>query len=140
VKKLILLPFLFIATNSFANELHNFSEVKSAITMGKSIHIVTDFAKCSSSKKEAFQATQIGAFTPNEIQVVDTHIATSFMHFTLNNPSFPNVSIYEFARYTITDDNNLNLSYQALDARNYSPLTEKASFNCKMNVGVKIYD
>lgn len=140
MKKRILLPFLFLATNSFADELHNFAEVKSAIMMGKSIHIVTDFTKCSSSKKEAFQSTLIGVFTPNEIQIVNTHIVTSFMHFTLNNPSFPNVSIYEFVRYNITNDNNLNLSYQALDARNYSPLAEKASFNCKIDDAVKIYD
>jgi hypothetical protein len=140
VKKLILLPFLFIATNSFAHKLHNFSEIKSAITRGETIHIVTDFAKCSSPKKEVFQSTHIGVFTPNEIQVIDTRIVTSFMHFTLNNPNFPDESIYEFVSYTMTDDNNLNLSYQVLDARHYFPLTEKASFNCKIDVGVKIYD
>lgn len=140
MKKIILLISLLAVTNSFADKLHNFVEVKSAITIGKPIHIVTDFAKCSSSKKEVFQLTHIGMFTPNEIQIVDTHIVTSFMHFTLNNPSFPNVPIYEFIGYNITHDNDINLSYQALDARNYSPLTEKASFNCKIDVGVKIYD
>jgi hypothetical protein len=62
------------------------------------------------------------------------------MHFTLNNPNFPKVPLYEFVRYTFTDDNNLNLSYQVLDAQNYSPLTEKASYICKLDVGVKIYD
>ena len=140
MKKLVLISFLFIATNSFAGELHNFSEIKSAVTTGKSIHIATDFVKCSTSKKEALLSAHVGVFTPNEIQVIDTHIATSFMHFTLNNPSFPDVPVYEFVRYTITDDNNLNLSYQALDARNYAPLTKKASFNCKIDMGVKIYD
>lgn len=139
MKKRSLLFLLLAATNSFADTLHNFSEVKSAIIRGKAIHIITELEKCASSQKETSQVTWVGAFTPNEIQIVDTHIATSFMHFTLNNPRFPDASIYEFVRYKFADDNTLNLSYQVLDAHNYSPLTEKKNFICKIDVGVKIY-
>lgn len=131
---------MFIGANSFAGELHNFAEVKSAVTTGKSIHIATDFAKCSASKKDALQSTHVAVFTPNEMQVVDTRISSSFMHFTLNNSEFSDTPVYEFVRYTIMDDNNLNVSYQALDARSYSPLREKMTFNCKIDTGVKIYD
>jgi hypothetical protein len=142
VKKLLLTPFLFVAitANSFANELHHFSEVKSAVMQGKAIRIITDFSKCSSFNKETVPPIRVGGFTPNKIQVIDSRILTSFTHFTLSDPRFPDRAVFEFVRYVLTEDNNLTLSYQTLDARNYAVLTEKVSFNCKMGTGFKVYD
>lgn len=54
------------------------------------------------------------------------------MYFTLNDPYFPTKPVYEYIRYTMTSDNNLNLSYQALDATTYMPLTDKFLFDCKI--------
>ncbi len=140
MNKIIILLLLLVTANCFSGELHNFLEVKSAVVAGKGIHIVTDFTKCTPSKNQVFQATQIGIFTPNEMQVVDSRITTSFMHFTLNNPSFPDRPIDEFVKVAMTDDNNLTLSYQALDARDYALLADKMSISCQIDVGAKIYD
>ncbi len=139
MKKLLVAPFLFFATTSFSGELHNFAEVKSAVITGKQIHIATDFTKCTSSNKNGAYG-MVGIYAPTELQALDTRIVTSFMHFTLNNPGFLDKPVYQFVKYTISDDNNLTLSFQVLDARNYSPLSEKKSYVCKLDDGVKIYD
>lgn len=139
MKNLILLASLLISTNVFCKELHNFDQVKAAIITGKTIHIVLDFSKCSFQNKSA-KHLSIGIFNPNAIQIINNNIATSFMHFTLNNPSFPEKPVYEFVRYTITEDNNINLISQVLDAKTYTPMTDKISLNCKIDNGAKIYD
>lgn len=139
MKYLALLASLLISTNSIAIELHNFNEIKAAIITGKTIHIVIDFSKCSASNKEITPSMGIGVFTPNTIAITD-HIATSLTHFTLNNPSAPGKPVYEFVRYTVTDDNNVALTGQVLDAVNYTPISDKFSFNCRLEAGVKIFD
>ena len=139
MKKLALLASLLISTNSIAGELHNFNEVKTAIVTGKTIHIAINFSRCSASNKGMTQSMSIGVFTPNAIAITD-HIATSLTHFTLDNPSFPGKPVYEFVRYTITGDNNVNLTDQVLDAVNYTPISDKVSFNCKLETGAKIFD
>lgn len=137
MKKLILSLFLLMATNAFARELHHFSEVKKALTKGKSIRIAVNFVQCLSSKKPS--AFHIGLFSPNEIQIMQGRIAASLTHFTLDNPKFPNTPVYEFVKYLFTQDDNLALSSQVLDARNYSVLSDKFSMNCKIGEGVTVY-
>lgn len=139
MRKLFLLTSLLISTNSFSDELHNFNELKSAVMTGKTIRVAVDFLKCSSANK-GDEPVSIGVFTPNAIHVANDHVAASLTHFTLNDPSFPGKPVYEFVSYTIADDNNLNLTDQVLDAVNYTPLSDKFSFNCKIDSGVKIYD
>jgi hypothetical protein len=139
MKKLILLTSLLSATNCFANALHNFDEIKTAVITGKTIHIVIDFSKCSMPSKQMTRSVVIGAFTPNAIQIVNDHIATSLTHFTLTNPSFPEKPVYEYIKYTITDKNNVNVTHQVLDAANYTSLSNISSFNCKIESGAQIY-
>ncbi len=142
MRKLLLLSLLLMVTNTFADELHNFDQVKSAVTTGKSIRIAIDFSKCSTEKNSLLQdINNMGVFTPNEI-VIDKfgRISTSLMHFTLNDQIFPAKPVYQFLRYTMTSDNNVNLSFQVLDATNYSSLTDKVSFDCKLDAAAKVYD
>lgn len=139
MKKLILIPFLFISTHVFAHQLHHFSDLKKALAKGHLIRIAVDFAACSASEKGS-PSFHLGLFTPNAIQVMDSRIVTSLTHFTIGNAKFPDLPIYEFIKYTLTDNDNLNLSHQILDARNYSALSEKFSMDCKIGAGVKIYD
>ncbi|MHB1948286.1 MAG: VirK family protein [Gammaproteobacteria bacterium] len=141
MRKLVLLSLLAITTNTFADELQTFDQVKSAVTTGKSVRIAIDFSKCATDNKSFSQdKNNIGIFTPNEI-IVDNNgrIVTSLMHFTLNNTNFPAKPVYQFVRYTLTSDNKVNLSYQVLDATNYAILTETVSVDCKVNMGAKIY-
>lgn len=141
MRKLVLLSLLFITTNALADELRNFDQVKSAVTTGKSLRIAIDFAKCVMDKNAYSQdKSNIAIFTPNEI-VIDNNdrIVTSLTHFTLNNSNFPAKPVYQFVRYTLTADNNVNLAYQILDAKNYSILADTVSVDCKISSGAKIY-
>lgn len=141
MKKLFLLSLLAITTNSFANELHDFDQIKSTVTNGKSIRIAIDFSKCTTENTSfSKDKNNIAIFTPNEI-VVDNNdrIVTSLMHFTLYNSNFPAKPVYQFIRYTLTADNNVNLAYQILDAKNYALLADTVTVDCKINVGAKIY-
>lgn len=139
MKKLILFASLLIATNGIADKLHHFNDIKTAAMTGKAIHITINFSKCSASNKTIPQNENVAVFTPNTIMITD-RIATGFNHFTLNNPTFPGRPVYEFVRYTITDDDNVNLTSQVLDAVNYSAISDKYSFNCKLGNGAKVYD
>jgi hypothetical protein len=139
MKKFILLSSLVLATPSFADQLQSYDEITAALTTGKSIHVVTDFAQCSTANKAAVKTMSMAIFTPNEIGIMSDHVAMSLNHFTINDPYFPGKSVYEFVRYTITPDNNMNVSLQVLDAVTYASLMDKISYNCKINTATKIY-
>ena len=139
MKKMALLSSLILSTTSMAGELPNYNAIKTSVLSGKSIHIVIDFSKCSTSAKNIADSTSVGIFSPSSIAITD-HIATSLTHFTLNDPSFPARPVYEFVRYVITDDNHVNLTTQVLDAVNYGPISDKISFNCPLETAAKVYD
>jgi hypothetical protein len=143
MKKILLLPLLFTATSVFANVLHSYDDIHAAVLDGKSIRIALDFDKCTPHFRAPKQRPSfgIGIFTPNEIVIEgDGRIDASLLHFTLHDPHAPSKPIYQFARYTITSDNNVNLSAKALDAVTYTPISEGFSFDCKIDSGAKIYD
>lgn len=143
MKKFLLLPLLLTTTSVFANVLHSYDDIHTAVLDGKSIRIALDFDKCTphyraSKLRPSFG---IGIFTPNEIIIEgDGSIDASLLHFTLNDPHAPSKPIYQFARYTITSNNNVNLSTKALDAVTYTPISDGFSFDCKIDLGAKIYD
>jgi len=140
MKRIFLLPALFLMGNCLADELHNFSEMKSAIVLGKSVRIVIDFSSCTTSAKTLTPIMTVAAFTPNEIGVTDDHIAASLTHLTMNNPAYKDQPVYEHARYTITNNNDVILTHYAMDAATYKLKAEPVTFNCKIDSGVKIYD
>ncbi len=139
MKKFILLSGLLLATTSFADQLHNYNDITAAITNGKSLHIVTNLSQCTTTAKRATTTMSVGSFTPNEIAVTDSHIATAMTHFTLNNPFFPGKPVYEFVRYTITPDNTMAVTVDMLDAPSYAKLKDPMTFNCTLDGAAKIY-
>jgi len=139
MKKIILFVSLLVSSNCFADELSNFDQIKTAVITGKTIHMVIDFLKCSALNKSIKSSIMVGVFTPNTIDVTDDHITTSLTHFTFDNPRFPGKAIYEFVKYTITDNNNISVTDQELDAVTYQPISNIFSFNCKISSGAKVY-
>lgn len=138
-KVMLLASLLFISSNSFSDELHNFNEIKASAMTGKPLHIAVDVLKCSPSNAST-ETFSIASFTPDTLQIMNGSIATSFTHFTLNNPSFLDKPVYEFVRYTMSDDNNLNLIIQVLDAVNYTSLSGKFTLNCKIGSAARFYN
>lgn len=140
MKKVLLISTLLFSINSFAMQLHTYDSIAAAIKNGTPIHIVTDYNQCQFSlKARPLTGTLIGSFTPNEIGVNDSHIATALTHFTLNDPFFPGKPVYEHDRFTITPDNTLTVDFQVLDATNYASLINPMKFTCSIDVATKIY-
>jgi hypothetical protein len=140
MKKLALIVSLLVSTASTAAELQNYTEVKNAVIAGKRISTVFDFEKCTSANKEMVRSAPVGVFMPNALAVTVTGtIATSFNHFTLNNPGFPQKPVYEFIRLGINEDNSVNLDVQVLDAATYKAISGKSAYKCQLQTGVKIY-
>ena len=140
MQKLILIGGLLFTTSGFATVLHNYNEISSALTNGKTIHFVTDFSQCNAQNKPAELTTMsVGIFTPNEIGLTNDHIATALTHFTVNDPYFPGKPVVEFSRYTITQDDNMNVALKVFDAATYALLKDNISFDCKIDQATKVY-
>lgn len=139
MKKLVLIAALTFSSSAFAGELSSYNDVKSAITTGKTIHIVTELGKCETPGNRRPVPTHIGVFTPTEFLISD-HIATSLSHLTMNNPRYRDMPVFEFVSYRITEDNHVNVAAHILHPDNYASAFEKTSFDCKLGEGAKIYD
>lgn len=137
---LSLLSLLALSVNSYALELHSFNAVKSAVLSGQTLHIAVDLNRCEATSLAAVnQTTWAGIYTPNIVAVVFDRIVTSVQHFTLDNPAFPDKPVYEFGKYSMTTDGNVNLTIQVLDATSYKPLSDKITLDCKMGSGAHIF-
>ena len=141
MKKLLCLTTLLFVSHCYAEQLHSYDQIKSAIAEGKNIRIYVDYSKCTTSSKQKSMPSYSGVYTPNSITINNDagYIATSMLHFTLNHPQFLSKPVYEFLRYTITSDNSVVLTETVLNPVDYSPLSNKFVLNCKIDEGTKIF-
>lgn len=135
---LTILSFLFVST-AFADELRNYDAVTAAAIGGKPLHIAINFANCVAKGKQLDAVMSVGVFTPDVISVMGNHVATSMLHFTMNNPVAAGKPVYEFARYTLSDDNHMALDLRVLDAATYVPYDREWHYDCELGNGVRIY-
>lgn len=141
MKKLLLLGALVISSTAFAKtQIHNYADIVSSINNGIPLHVVTNFAQCSATNKLAITAAMSAAyFSPKEIGVTDSYVATSLIHFTMNDPFFPGQPVNEYVRYTITPDKTVKVILNVLDAANYTKLIDPITFTCQLDVSTKIF-
>ena len=132
---------LICAGTASAHQLHTFAEVKTVLEKGSRIHFVLDFSKCDLGAKKNSPLNYSGYIVPNEMVINNDagYLATSILHFTLNEPGFQDRPVYVFSRYTLTNDGKMTLAYQTMDAQSFAPLNEKHSFVCNLDEGVRIY-
>lgn len=141
MKKFFALSIMCTALNSYADSLHSYDHIKEAVTNGKLVRIVIDYSKCTGPASHNRMANYHSAYTPNEIAINNDagYIAASLMHFTVNNPQFPNQAVYEFNRYTVSSNGDVSLSLLTLNAADFTPLSSKRTYTCKMNESAKFY-
>jgi hypothetical protein len=141
MKKALCLITLLLSANSYAEQLHNYEQIKSATAEGKNIRIFVDYSKCTTSSGQKVMPSYSGAYTPNEVTINNDagYIAASLLHFTMNNPQFPSKPVYEFIRYSISNDNSVVLTETVLNPVDYSPLTNKFTLNCKIDESTRIF-
>ena len=139
MKKLIFCASMALFGNGFCHTLSDFNAIKSAAIKGNTIHMAVDFLACDGPSQPLLDPVLIGVITPDLLAITQDKIATSTNHFTLNDPSFSGKPVYEFVRYTFTSDNNLEIWMQVLDAKSFSKLSDKYTYQCKNGQGVKVY-
>lgn len=132
---------LLVAGSVSAHQLHSYDEVQKVLEKGSRIHFVVDFAKCEANLKNISTLNYSGYIVPNEMVTNNDagYLATSILHFTLNEPGFQDRPVYVFSRYTLTKDGKMTMTYSTMDAQSFAPLTEKHSFVCNLDEGIRIY-
>ncbi|KTD54702.1 VirK family protein [Legionella quateirensis] len=141
MRKLVALTMIFSALNGYADKLHSYEKIKEAVANGQLVRIFVDYAQCSGPTKNYKMANYNSAYTPNEIAINNDagYMAASMMHFTVNHPQFPNQPIYEFNRYTIASNGDVSISLIPLNAIDFTPLSNKITFKCKINESAQFF-
>ena len=141
MNKYLLLAGILLITNAYSVQLHNYLQIKDAVTNGIQVRIVTDFSKCTGDANQVNGPNFSSVYTPNEIIINNEadYITASLMHFTLNHPASPGQPIYEFNRYILTNTGELTLSMTALNAADYTPIAAKVTYHCKTGDSARFY-
>lgn len=141
MKKFTLLASLFLATPIFANQLHNYTAIKTAVSNGKLLRIVIDYTKCDASNLMHMTVGNHDAiFTPNEMTITNEGgVGGMILYFTMKDPQYPAKAIYQYIRYAITPENTLKLYATALDAVNYAELGDEGNMSCQIDTAYKVF-
>lgn len=145
MRKFIIFATLLLTSNSFAEQLHNYDQIKSVVTEGKLIRMLVDYTKCTPlSTSLSFSKKIVGndaaVFTPNAMAITnDGDIASYILYFTMNDGHYPSRPVYQYGTYLISKNNTLILTFTSLNAVDYSPLGSSVSINCKIDDGVKVF-
>lgn len=141
MKKLICLTALFFTLPSFAQQLHNYDQIKAAISQGKLIRIYVDYTKCSMTAGSSMVGNHDAVYTPNAMAITnDGDISSYILYFTLSDPRYPLKPVYQYGQYAIAKDSHLEIRFTTLNAADYIPLGNSSVINCKMDIGVKVFD
>lgn len=139
-RKLFCLLFTLSLTSVSANELNDIDELKSAIQQGNNINIVTLLNECQSSNSNLrIPVKMTGSYRPSSFMIVRDQISASDLHFTRNDPGYPNRSVFEFLTYKFSANNKMILNVQILDAINYYPLGKEHQVTCSVGSSVKLF-
>lgn len=140
MKNFICLTALFLASTSFAEELHNFEQIKSAVFEGKLIRILVDYDKCAASSTQKKVGNNYAVFTPNAMAIDnDGNIGTYVLYFTLKDPRYPSKAVYQHGNYVISKDNSITITFTTLNAADYTQLGTADIINCKIDDSAKVF-
>lgn len=140
MKKIICFITLFLASTGFAEQLHNYDQIKTAVSKGKLIRILVDYEKCTALSTQKIVGNHYAVFTPNAIAISnDGNIGTYILYFTLNDPHYPSKAVYQHGNYVISKDNSLAITFTTLNAADYTQLGNSVTINCKIDDSVKVF-
>lgn len=120
-----------------ARELKDFNELKSAIQEGNNINIVVKLGQCDPANSDPVAVT--AALRPRAFMVVKNQILASDLHFTRNSPLYSAMSVLEYVTYRFSDDNQLVLESETLEAIHYYPMGKKHTLSCAIGTGVRLF-
>jgi hypothetical protein len=140
MKKFICFMALFLASNSFAIQLHNVEQMKAAVMEGKPIRMVVDYSRCADLTASKLVANNHAIYTPDVVKITrDGNLETAILYFTLNDPHHPAKAVYQYLRYAFSGENTLLLTFTTLNAADYALLDGSGSMQCKLDESVNVY-
>lgn len=140
MKKILYLLPLSMAANCFAGQLHNYDQIINAVSKGKYVRLFMNYQKCTLQKGLNKVPNHFAVFTPNAMAVDDEgNIGTYLLYFTMNDPQYPSKPVYQYIKFKISTNNNLQMTLADLNPADYSPLGFEQTINCKIDEGVLIY-
>lgn len=140
MKKFICFITIFLTSSSFAEQLHNFEQIKSAVSTGKLIRILVDYEKCATLAMQKMIGNHYAIFSPNAMAIDnDGNIGSYIFYFTLKDPHYPAKAVYQHGNYVFSKDNSLALTFTTLNAADYTQLGTSVTINCKIEDSVKVF-
>src|SRR5262249_12990074 len=80
-------------------------------------------------------------YTPNPMTITNEGKITSYLlYFTMSDPHYPEKAVYQYVKYSISSNNYLHLTFNVLNAADYTPLGTNGSMDCKIDVAAKVFD
>jgi VirK protein len=141
MNKIVYFSTLLLSSTIFAHQLHNYEQIKVAVSEGKLIRIYTDYTKCNMLSNTIMVGNHDAVYTPNAIAITNEgHITSYLLYFTMNDPHYPTKAVYQYVKYSIASDNYLHLTFNVLNAADYTPLGMNSSMDCKIDTAVKVFD
>jgi hypothetical protein len=136
-KKKILLSLIAISLtlNAFANPIHSYQSLVSAMHAGNYFVILSNLQQCTGKSD-----MPTGYFTPNAMLLVPAtatapeHIATADLHFT-DGTGNPN---YEYIKYTFNPDNSVVIRTTVYNPQNFQPVGTDHVIHCALDKGVEV--
>ncbi|MBX3709909.1 MAG: hypothetical protein KIT56_07835 [Gammaproteobacteria bacterium] len=140
MKKFICFITLFFASTSFAEQLHNFKQIESAVSEGKLIRILVNYEKCTPLSTQKMVGNHYAVFTPNAMAIGnDGNIGTYVLYFTLQDPHYPSKAVYQHGNYIISKDNSITITFTTLNAADYTQMGTSITINCKIDDSAKVF-
>lgn len=137
MRKILILCMSMLASGIYAENLDSFSDVQDALTSGKDLHVVVDFAKCEGTDKMQLKLI----VHPDSYKIYPSVINFYIGGLALNNPSYVNVPVYEQTQYVIKQNDTLEVWGSILSADQTKVLSKvNKAIVCKLGKAANIYD
>lgn len=131
---------MLLTTTAFAEQLHNYDQIKSTIEKGREIRLYIDYTKCVLPSKNLTLPNNSATYTPNAMAINTAgEIGSYLLYFTMNDPHYLNKPVYQFFKFVISPNNILTMTSSVLNAADYSFLQDEGTVKCNIDNGVNIF-
>jgi VirK protein len=123
---ILMLPFV----NLFAEVIHSYEELVSAMHSGKQFVIILDLEQVAGKP-----GMPTGSFQPKSMMLMHDRLMTSDLHFSDHQGS----PRYEYLKFTFKQDNSVVIQFTMYDAPTFTQVGSTQSFEGSIGKGIEIF-
>ncbi len=122
--------------NLFADPIHSYQELTSAMREGDRFVILVDLQQCTgkAGMPMGYLAPKAMMLVPAK-ETIPERVLTSDLHFTDHSGK----PTYEYVKYTFNVDNTVVIQTTFYDPQDFKAIGSAHTMNCSLGRGVKIY-